>query len=275
MFDWRWYRIRETLRDLDVELFTLGGSAFTLWSLARLVLLLILLFVLAGRIRRFVQLRLLARTQLDAGAQQTIGTLVRYLVLVLGGLAIVQNVGIDLTTFNVVAGALGVGIGFGLQNIFSNLVSGLIILFERPIRVGDRVELGPIEGRVADIGARRVTLVTNDNVAVIVPNQKFITDNVINLQYAGGRVRLHVPMGVAHGPDPRLVERLMLEAARDHPDVLDEPPPAVRLLSLGGPAMNMELLVWTQTMVHARRTLASQLNFAISARFRAHEIRHG
>ncbi len=106
MFDWRWYRIRETLRELDVELFTLGGSAFTLWSLARLVLLFILLFIVAGRLRRFVQQRLLTRTQLDAGAQQTIGTLVRYLVLVLGGLAIVQNAGIDLTTFNVVAGAL-------------------------------------------------------------------------------------------------------------------------------------------------------------------------
>jgi small-conductance mechanosensitive channel len=275
MFDWRLYRLRETLAALDIHLFTLGGNAFTLSSVAKLVLMVIALFVLAGQLRRLVQQRLLTRTQLDPGSQQTIGALVRYAVLVLGLLAVVQNAGIDLTTFNVVAGALGVGIGFGLQNIFSNLVSGLIILFERPIKVGDRVELGPFEGRVVDIGSRRVTLLTNDNVAVIVPNQKFITDNVVNLQYAGNRVRVHVPMGIAHGPDPALVERLMLEAARSDPDVLAEPAPSVRLLSLGGAAMSFELLAWTETMVHARRALVSRLNFAIAQRLREYEIRNG
>jgi small-conductance mechanosensitive channel len=187
---------------------------------------------------------------------------------------ILQTAGINLTALSVVAGALGVGIGFGLQNIFSNFISGLIIMFERPIKIGDRVELANIEGTVQAIGARRTTILTNDNIAVIVPNQRFITENVINLLYAGRQVRVHVPIAVAAGSDPRLVERLLLDAGRAHPDVLPEPPPSVRLLSLGGGAMTFELLVWTATRIATRRQLLSDLNFAIGDLLRAHEIRN-
>jgi small-conductance mechanosensitive channel len=262
------------IRALDVPLFTLGGQAVHLSSLFIWVALVLLLFLAVGWLRQLVVYRLLARTQLDLTTRQTVGALVRYLVLVLGLLAIAQNAGIDLTTFNILAGALGVGVGFGLQNFFSNLVSGLIILFERPIRVGDRIELGALEGRVAEIGARRVTLVTNDNVAVIVPNQRFITDNVVNLQYAGGRIRVRLPVSIAQGPDLRLVERLLLDAAAGNRDVLSDPAPSVRLLNLGGPAVQFELVVWTDTMLHSRRQLVTQLNFDIAQRLRQNEIRN-
>jgi small-conductance mechanosensitive channel len=261
------------LRAIDIELFSVGGNAIHLSSLLKLVAMLVLLVMAAGLLRRLALRRLLSRTPLEAGTQQAIGALIRYLVLVVGVLAILQTAGFDLTTFNVVAGALGVGVGFGLQNIFSNFVSGLILILERPIRVGDRIELGALEGRVEEIGSRRVTLLTNDNIALIVPNQRFITENVTNLSAAGGRIRVQVTVGVAPGSNLRLVERLMLEAAQDQAGVLADPPPGVHLLSLGGAAVSFELLVWTSSMVHSRRALVSALNFEIGQRFAAHGIR--
>ena len=166
------------------------------------------------------------------------------------------------------------GVGFGLQNIFSNFISGLIIMFERPIKVGDRVEIASVEGTVQSIGARRTTILTSDNITIIVPNQRFITDNVTNLLYSGQRIRVRVPVAVASGTDARTMERLLMEAARAHPDVLQDPPPAVRLLSLGGPAMQFELLAWTSHLINSRRQLMSELNFDIGERLRQHDIRN-
>jgi small-conductance mechanosensitive channel len=262
------------LRLLDVRLFSLGGTEVYLSSLLTLLVLVVALVWFAALLRNLLVRRVLARTQLDLGTQHAIGGIVRYLVLTIGLVVLLQTAGINLTALSVVAGALGVGIGFGLQNIFSNFISGLIIMFERPIKVGDRVELANIEGTVQAIGARRTTVLTNDNIAVIVPNQRFITENVINLLYAGRQVRVHVPIAVAAGSDPRLVERLLLDAGRAHPDVLAEPPPSVRLLSLGGGAMAFELLVWTATRIATRRQLLSDLNFAIGDLLRTHDIRN-
>ena len=124
------------------------------------------------------------------------------------------------------------------------------------------------------IGARRTTILTNDNITIIVPNQRFITDNVTNLLYSGHRIRLHVPVAVATGTDARTMERLLLDAAHAHADVLDDPPPSVRLMSLGGPAMQFELLAWTASRINNRRQLQSDLNFAIGERLRKHDIRN-
>jgi small-conductance mechanosensitive channel len=267
-------RVPADLRFLDVRLFALGDTQVYLSSLLTLLAVTIALIWAAALIRNLLVRRILARTQLDVGTQQAIGGIARYLVLTIGLIIVLQTAGINLTALSVVAGALGVGVGFGLQHIFSNFISGLIIMFERPIKIGDRIELGAIEGTVQAIGARRTTILTNDNIAIIVPNQRFITDNVINLLYAGRQVRVHVPVAVAQGTDPRLVERLLLEAANAHGDVLDEPPPSVRLLSLGGGAMGFELLVWTATRIATRRQLLSDLNFAIGDRLRAAGIRN-
>ena len=262
------------LRALDVALFSLGGTEIFLSTLLKIVGVVILLVWAAQGVRAWLLTRLLRRTQLDAGTQQAIGAIVHYVVLVVGIVVVLQNAGINLTAFSVVAGALGVGVGFGLQNIFSNFISGLIIMFERPIKIGDRVEIASVEGTVQSIGARRTTVITNDNITIIVPNQRFILENVTNLLYSGNRVRVHVPVSVATGTDARTMERLLLEAAGAHPDVLDEPPPAVRLLSLGGPSMQFELLAWTATRINTRRQLLSDLNFDIGDRLRRHDIRN-
>lgn len=260
------------LSELDVKLFALGGVDFYLSTLLKLALLLILLFLVAARVSAWVINRALQRTHFDLATKQTIGALAHYATLGIGLLIIVQTAGVNLTTFNVVAGAVGVGVGFGLQNIFSNFISGLIIMFERPIKVGDRIELAGVDGTVLAIGARRTTVVNRDNVAIIVPNQRFILENVINLLYAHQRIRVRVPVTVAAGTDARAVERLLLEAAQTLPAVLSNPGPSVELLALG-PTVNMELLVWTDLERDSRRELTSVLNFAIDAKLRANQIR--
>jgi small-conductance mechanosensitive channel len=267
-------RFLRDLHDLDVTLFSFGGTEIHLSTLLKIVAVVILLVWIAQFFRALLLNRLLKRTHLDPGTQQAVGAIVHYAVLVIGIAVALQNAGINLTAFSVVAGALGVGVGFGLQNIFSNFISGLIIMFERPIKVGDRIEIAGVEGTVQSIGARRTTILTNDNITIIVPNQRFITDNVTNLLYSGHRIRVHVPVAVTVGTEARTMERLLLAAAEAHPDVLDDPPPSVRLVSLGGPAMQFELLAWTSSRVNARRQLLSDLNFDIGERLRQHDIRN-
>jgi len=157
----------EALRQLwGYPLFRVGDGALTVGAIATVILSFVALYLVSLGVKRLITRRLLTRTSLDLGAREAIGALVRYFVLVLGSIVIIQSAGIDLTALNVLAGAIGVGIGFGLQTIASNFISGIIILLERPIKVGDRVEVGNIDGRVVAIGARATTVITNDNIIV-------------------------------------------------------------------------------------------------------------
>ena len=183
-------QIVQGLDRFDIRLFTLGGTPITLWDVGFIAIALIVLFWFAGFLRRWVDGRLARHTHIDEATRQTIGTLVRYTTLMIGFLVIMQAAGINLTTFNVVAGAVGVGVGFGLQNIVSNFISGLIVMFERPVKIGDRIEVGGIEGSVVAIGARATTVLTVDNVAAIVPNQKLIIETVKNWQHGNGMWQL-------------------------------------------------------------------------------------
>ena len=253
-------RLRETL---DV---TLAGSV-TLWSVAYALLLAAALLWVASRVQRWISSGLLARSSLDAGARHAAGAVARYALLAVGLLVIVQTAGIDLTTFNVLAGALGIGIGIGLQNVVSNFFAGLIIMFERPIKLGDRIEVDGIEGDVVEIGARGTTVLTNDNIAIIVPNSKFITENVVNWEWNDDRVRFRIPVSVAYGSDALRVEALLLEVARAEPEILDEPAPAVRFLEFGDSGLAFELRAWSSSLVHRRGKLVSALNHAIYRRF--------
>jgi small-conductance mechanosensitive channel len=257
---------------LDFPILKLGETQITVWTILCFIVLLIGLFYFAGKMRKILVGRVLARSRLDLGAQQAIGSITRYVVLLVGLLIILQTVGINLTTLNVVAGAVGIGIGFGLQNIASNFVSGLIILFERPIKIGDRIEVGGVEGDVVSVGARSTTVVTNDNIAIIVPNSKVVTENVINWSYTDPTVRFRIPISVAYGSDVRLVEKLLLEVAKESPDVLENPEPGVRFLSFGSSGLNFELRAWSRTLVHRKGRFISALNFAIHDKFREHRI---
>jgi len=257
---------------LEFDLFDLGGRPFTLSTLFYIVILVLLLFYLSSKLRGWMAGRVLAKFGLDLGARQAVASITRYLVLLLGLLIILQTAGINLTTLNVLAGAVGIGVGFGLQNVVSNFISGLIIMFERPIKIGDRIVIDDVEGDVVEIGARSTVVLTNDNINIIVPNSKFITENVINWKYNDGTVRFKIPVGVAYGSDLRKVEKILLEVAAAEDDVLDDPAPVVRFLEFGDSSLNLELRAWTTNGVTRKGKLLSALNFAIYDKFQEHEI---
>lgn len=261
------------LRDiLEWPIIRLGETRITLWSILYLTVLALALLWVARRLQRWLTEGPMLRRRLDLNARHTVGTLARYTVLTIGLLFIVQTAGIDLTTFNVLAGAIGIGIGFGLQNVVSNFIAGIIIMFERPVKIGDRIVIGEVEGNVVEMGARSTTVVDNDNISVIVPNSKFITDNVINWMHNDNRVRFHVEVATAYGSDARHVERVLLEVADADPDVLAQPPPAVRLMRFGDDGLVFELRLWSSSLVDRKGRLASQINFAIYDRFREEGI---
>lgn len=263
---------RKLLALLKTPIFEMGGTAFTLWALLQILLLVVLLIYLSGKLRGWMAEHLLVRTRLDMGARQAVATITRYVVLLLGLLIILQTAGINLTTLNVLAGAVGIGIGFGLQNILSNFISGLIIMFERPIKIGDRIEIDGVEGDVVDIGARSTVVLTNDNINIIVPNSKFITENVVNWKYNDGKVRFKIPVGVAYGSDLHKVEKILLAIAGADGDVLDDPAPVVRFIAFGDSALELELRAWSSSGVTRRGKLVSALNFAIYEKFQEHGI---
>lgn len=257
---------------LNYNLFALGDAKITPLSILYLVVFAFLLVYVSRKLRDLLISKLLQRTSIDRGAQAAIGTIARYVILVVGFLIIIQSVGINLTTLNVLAGAVGVGVGFGLQNIANNFISGLIILFERPIKVGDRIEVDDINGEVIAIGARSTTIKTNDNITMIVPNSKFISENVTNWSFGDDIVRFRIPVGVSYDSDVDEVSNLLLAIAAENANVAKEPKPSVWLKEMGDNSINFELLAWSRTMLQRPGRFRSELNFAIMRKFREHGI---
>jgi len=201
-----------------------------------------------------------------------VGSIIRYLVVVVGLLVLLQTAGVDLTTLNVLAGAIGIGVGFGLQTIANNFISGLIILLEGPVKIGDRIEIGDVEGDVIRVGTLSTSVLTNDNITIIIPNARLISDSIVNWSHNDDSVRFKVPLSVAYGSDLKLVEKLLLEVAANDEDILKDPPPAVNFTGFGDSGLNFELRVWSNTLTHRKGRLISKLNFAVYEKFRKHEI---
>ena len=248
---------------LDYRLFRIGDTSVTAASLVVAILILVASYVVARLSRRLVSDRLLARTPLSVGVRYMLGRFTGYTVLVLGTLVALQTVGVRATTLTAFGAALGVGIGFGLQDVVKNFVAGLILLIERPFQVGDRIEIGGVAAEVAEIRSRATVLRTNDDVHLIVPNSRFINDTVVNRSYARLLYRCRAPVSVDNGSDPRAVEEALLEAAGRCEGVLKEPAPAVRFRAFGESGLSFELLCWTDKMLHRPGALVSSLNFEI------------
>src|SRR5262249_21401722 len=175
--------LNNLLQVFQYPLLKLGGSNLTLAELFKFVCILVLVFLSERVVRKYLVRQFLQRTHLEPSLQYAVGKIAGYIFILLGFYVALKLVGIDLSSLAVVAGAIGVGLGFGLQNVISNFVSGLIILAERPIAIGDRVELGQIAGQVTKISLRSTIIVTNDNISVIVPNSDFVTNKVTNWNY--------------------------------------------------------------------------------------------
>ena len=246
----------------------LPGITLSLVQLFLLIALLIAVFWLSSRTKRFLFNRFLAQSGLDRSLQYAIAQIVSNIVLIVGIFIVLDNAGIHLGALAVFAGAVGVGVGFGLQNIASNFISGLVILAERPITIGDRVEVAGIVGQVQHIRARSTVIVTNDNITMIVPNSKFIDSPVTNWTYGDPRVRFRIPVGVAYGSDIEKVRAALISAGKENPHTLNDPEPSVFLEKFGDNAIELELVVWSSEMSYRPRRYRSDLNFAIEKNLR-------
>lgn len=259
-------------RWLNIPLFEIGVAPVTLWTIVSLVVLFVLLLWLTKKLKNWIVLTLLANSRIDIGVRQATGSIVRYVIVAIGFVVILQTVGIDLSTVTVLAGALGIGVGFGLQTITNNLVSGLILLFERPIKIGDRIEVGQVMGDVVDISTRATTVITNDNIAIIIPNAEFIGSKVTNWSYTTRDVRFNFPVRVSYREDPDIVRNLLLDVAGNHPGVLKDRKPDVLFQEFGESALHFILRVWTRDYTDRPGVLRSELNYTISRKFREHGI---
>ena len=256
----------------NTELFNLGNTQFTLKSIFLLIFSLVLLFYITAKIRNLLVKRIFPRYNLEVGISQSIGTLIRYILIILGLLVIFQTTGIDLSAIGLLIGALGIGIGFGLQNIVNNFISGIIILFERPVKIGDRVEIEDLSGNIVNISARATTIITNDNIAVIVPNSDLVSTRVINWSHNNRSVRLNFPVGVSYNEDPERIRRILIEVANENTGVLPDPPPDVLFEEFGESSLDFNLRVWTDEYSNKPKVLKSQLYYSIFRKFKAENI---
>lgn len=259
--------LRRAAVPLTATLFTIGETKVSAWVLVQVALLLGATVLVSRSVRMVLKRRVLPRTHVDLATQHTLLSTLNYVFLAIGSVIALQTIGVDLTAFAVIAGALGVGIGFGLQNIANNFISGLILLMERPVKVGDFIDVAGTLGIVERIGARCTVVQTLDNIAVLVPNSSFISERVVNWSYGSPVTRLHVRVGVAYGSDTALVEKTLLDVGKAHPLILADPPPRVSFTGFQDSALGFDLLVWTDQPAK-NMPIISDLNFAVDRAFR-------
>lgn len=252
--------------------FTFGRITVSVSSVIVGVLVFTFTIVIARALSTFIEHRIAARHHIDPGLRYTIARLARYVATAIGTLvAVKQAFAIDLTSIAVIFTALSVGIGFGLQYLAADIASGFILLFERPIRVGDRITIEEDEGDVASINLRTTVVTNNDRISIIVPNSKMVSQRVINWSYGDPRTRIAVPVGVAYDADIELVTKTLIDAAQGVENVLTDPSPRVQFLRFGDYSLDFRLLVWSnKPRRHVQ--IRSDLNYRIAQLFREREI---
>jgi potassium efflux system protein len=253
--------------------FTFGRITVSVSSVIVGIIVITLTIFLARSASTLLDRRMARRAHIDPGLRYTIARLFKYFLIIVGSLvALKQAFAVDLTSIAVVFTALSVGIGFGLQYIAADIASGFILLFERPIRVGDRITFEEDEGDVQSINLRTTVVLTNDRIAIIVPNSKLVSQRVVNWSYGDPRARIPITVGVSYDADIQLVTDTLLDGAKDVPNVLSEPAPRVQFLKFGDYALEFRLLVWTnQPRRHVQ--LRSDINYRIAQLFRERSIK--
>jgi small-conductance mechanosensitive channel len=241
---------------------SIGSANFSLDIFVVFIVVIYISIVLSQIIRIVLEEDVLNRFSLSKGLPHTIAMLVRYSMITAGFFLAINAAGIPMDKLTIIIGAMSVGIGFGLQNVFNNLVSGLILLFERPIQLGDTVQVGQLTGNVESIGLRSSNIKTFDGAEVIVPNGQLISNEVINWTLSDQKRRIEINVGIDYASDPEKARDLLNTIFNNHPDVLDDPAPAVFFHGLGESSLDFVLLFWIADYNHSRR-IKSEILFSI------------
>lgn len=233
---------------LETELFTAGETAVTYGSIVKFLLIVVVTYIVSRLVQKTLGRFADYRGTMTQSSIYALKRITHYLIMVIGFLFAVASIGIDLTKFAIFASALGIGVGFGLQNLISNFTAGIMLLFDKTLKVGDFVELeSGVTGEVQAINIRSTVITTNDNIDIVVPNSEFVNGRVTNWTMRDTYRRIHVKFGVAYGSDKEKVREAVLEAAERVPYTLtgtSHRPPQVWLNEFGDSALNFELVVW-------------------------------
>ena len=256
---------------LHYELFKVGDTPITLSSILVFLLLFSVLLIVSRIVARVLASKVIAKLAVDSGTVYTFKRITFYLLSLISAVVAFQFIGINLSGLAVIFGLLSVGIGFGLQNVTSNFISGIILLFERPIRMGDRVTVGDTLGDVIAINIRSTTIRSLTNVSIIVPNSEFVASRVINWSHTDPKIRLDIDVGVSYNSDLDSVLTALREVAEENDEVLDNPPAEVMLMEFGNSSWNMQLRVWVDNP-HSQFRVRSAINCAIVRKFRERNI---
>ena len=254
------------------QILDVGGTKFSIATIASLLGLIILVFFVSKLISEIIRRSLLTRLRINRGLQEAITVFIKYVLITLSSVIVLQTAGINLSSLAVIAGVVGIGIGFGLQNLASNFISGIVLLFEQTLKIGDYIEIGELKGTIEKISIRSTILRTDDDVFVIVPNQRFIEHNTVNWSYEGHTCRIHIPISVAHDTDLLVLTEALLTAARHEPRVLSTPPPEIMFHKFERDCLEFELLVWIDKP-DANEPIRSSLNFRIAYEIRERGIK--
>jgi small-conductance mechanosensitive channel len=264
----RYHHWLAVLTVLGRPLFTVGESQASALSLLKVLLLVLGAYLLARLVRGFLESSEVLGRRYSQGIRYALSSLTFYAILAAGVFWAMLVGGFPLSTLTVLAGMAGIGIGFGLQDIVRNFISGIILLIERPLAVGDYVDIGGVTGRVAGISLRSTTVRTPDNIHILVPNADLISQQVTNLSHRDLTMRLRIPVGVSYGSDVDEVIRVLVGVAHDHPDVLDDPAPEAWLMGFGDSSVDFQLNAWItdpSTMIGTRVSLNLAVWHALKA----------
>jgi small-conductance mechanosensitive channel len=256
---------------LNYRLFELNQTPVSISSIMMFVILMVIFYISSKAFNRFILKGVTDRLKIEEGTSYIIRRISHYIIMIIGAVISFQFIGINLSGLAVIFGLLSVGIGFGLQNITSNFVAGLILLFERPIKIGDRVMVGDIEGDVTDINIRSTTIRSLNNVSIIVPNSEFVSNKVVNWSHGDTRIRLEIEVGVSYQSDLDKVLHVLHEVVDEHPLVLRDPHPDVLLRNFGDSSWNMLIRAWIADPKR-HHLIRSEINCAIVRKFRENHI---
>ena len=255
----------------EFVLFKIQDVGITISHLVVAVVVVICSLLVSRLIRSALQKHLFSKLDIDQGLQYALLRFIHYVIIIIGFYIGLKTVNIPLGAIIGLFAVIGVGIGFGLQNLTSNFISGVILLLERPVKVGDRLELNDVWGDVKRISLRTTLIETPDNIAIIVPNSKLLENEVINYSYGDPKIRLRIPVGIAYGSDCEKATQNLIDVARQNERVLNNPAPKVWFREFGDSSLNFMLLCWIPTAT-IKFDVVSELNYAIDRAFRDNQI---